>query len=168
MGRFVDWYDFLDYLEGKKEVGRYIYYRVEDEGSQAITRPRKGVSAPGRAKIDFDASDGRALRDLKRNVKNHIDWRSRYTSSLISTYDDAKVAFKEAERRMRCGRRNVTITVIDVRKVFWQVQYRNLRLLADRWSIRIPRKAWHNSEYEYIFLHYIPQRAVRDVICMEC
>ncbi|KID81675.1 hypothetical protein MGU_10982 [Metarhizium guizhouense ARSEF 977] len=140
------------------------YFRVEDEGSQAVTRPGQGIRAPGRAAIDFRARYGQSLRVLKRNVINHMDWQSPYVSSLISTYRDEEAAWAEAERRVARGRRNVTITVIDAQLVYGRVEYRNLRHLAHELNIPIPRQAWHNSEHEYVFLHYIPQRAVRDVI----
>lgn len=34
------------------------------------------------------------------------------------------------------------------------------RLLAERPDFDIPERAWNNSEYEYIFLHHVPDSAV--------
>lgn len=83
------------------------YYRVEDEGSQAVTLPGQGIRARGPEMIDFRARYGWSFRVLKRNVMNHMNWQSPYVSSLISTYCDEKAAWAEAERRVARGRRNV-------------------------------------------------------------
>lgn len=160
MGNFRDWRGFPAYLEGLCDP----YYRVEDERSQAVTRPGRGIRAPGQAAIDFRARYGHSLRVLNLNVSKHIDWQSRYISSFISTYRDEEAAWAEAERRVARGRQNVTITVIDARKVYGKVEYRNLRHLAHELNILIPRKAWHNSKHEYVFLRHVPERAVQHVI----
>jgi hypothetical protein len=98
---------------------------------------------------------------------NHLDWSNRRPTPFISMYNDETVAVEEAERRKRRGMKNVTITVVDVEKVRGRVQYRNVRRLLARQRGRwIPEKAWHNSEYEYIFLHHIPDRAVTGRIYM--
>lgn len=39
-------------------------------------------------------------------------------------------------------------------------EYRNIRLLTERLDFDIPERAWNNSEYEYIFLHHVPDSAV--------
>ncbi len=39
-------------------------------------------------------------------------------------------------------------------------EYRNIRLLAERLGFDTPERAWNNSEYEYIFLHHVPDSAV--------
>lgn len=91
---------------------------MEDEDSQAVTIQGEGISAFGRAAIGLDARNGRKAQALKRNLRNHLDWGSRCTSSLISTYDDKDIAFEMAyRRRHNCGKLHVTITVIDAWKV---------------------------------------------------
>jgi len=71
-----------------------------------------------------------------------------------------ETARKEAMRRKKEGKRNVTITVIDTSKPRRRVEYRNARGLASRLGCEIPEQAWHNSKYEWLFLHHIPQWAV--------
>ena len=39
-------------------------------------------------------------------------------------------------------------------------EYGNIRLLAARLDFDIPEHAWNNPEYEYIFLHHVPDCAV--------
>ena len=145
----------------------YLFYRVEDEYSQARTADERGIWPGDRhASVDFKARHGRKLKALVRHVMNHLDWSNRRPTPFISMYNDDTVAFEEAKRRKRRGMKKVTITVVDVRKVYRRVQFRNVRLLARRLRCRIPEKAWHNSEYEYIFLHHIPDRAVTERIEM--
>ncbi|KAG8416392.1 hypothetical protein J3458_006982 [Metarhizium acridum] len=141
---------------------RYRYfYRVEDEYSQAVTTPGKGISAVGRASINLSAMYGPQAEVLRYNLENHLEWSSDYASPFISTYDDEEVAFSIAEgRKENLGRQHVTVTKIDVSKVHGQVEFRELRPLAWRLGLRIPEKAYHNSEHEWIFLHDIPERAV--------
>jgi hypothetical protein len=149
-------------------VDSSLFYRVEDECSQARTTDGRVICSGDRyASVDFKARHGRKLEALGRHVTNHLDWSNRRPTPFISMYNDDTVAFEEAERRKRRGMKNVTITVVDVEKVRGRVQFRNVRwLLAHRLGRWIPEKAWHNSKYEYIFLHYIPDRAVTERIYM--
>lgn len=145
---------------------RYRYfYRVEDEHSQAVTTPGKGISAAGRAGINLGATYGNQAEELRWNLQNHLDWSSNYKSPFISAYDDEDVAFSIAEgRKEKLGRQHVTVTKIDVSKVHGQVEFRELRPLAERLGVWIPDKAYHNSEREWIFLHDIPDEAVVGVV----
>jgi hypothetical protein len=145
-----------------------LFYLVEDECSQARTTDGRGISSGDRyARVDFKAWHGRKLEALGRHVTNHLDWSNRRPTPFISMYKNVRVAFEEAKRRKRRGMKNVTITVVDVEKVRGRAQYRNVRRLLER-QLRswIPKKAWHNSEHEYIFLHHIPDRAVTERIYM--
>ncbi|KAH0596039.1 hypothetical protein MHUMG1_05898 [Metarhizium humberi] len=145
---------------------RYRYfYRVEDEQSQAVTTPGKGISAAGRADLNLSAMHGNQAEELRWNLQNHLDWSSNYESPFISAYDDEDVAFSIAEgRREKLGREHVTVTKIDVSKVHGQIEFRELRPLAERLGVWIPDKAYHNSECEWIFLHDIPDEAVVGVV----
>ncbi|KAK8932782.1 hypothetical protein H634G_07096 [Metarhizium anisopliae BRIP 53293] len=145
---------------------RYRYfYRVEDEHSQAVTTPGKGISAAGRADLNLSAMHGNQAEELRWNLQNHLDWSSNYESPFISAYDDEDVAFSIAEgRKEKLGREHVTVTKIDVSKVHGQIEFRELRPLAERLGVWIPDKAYHNSECEWIFLHDIPDEAVVGVV----
>jgi hypothetical protein len=148
-------------------VDSHLFYRVEDEYSQARTAGGRGIWPGDRhARVDFKARQGWKHKALVRHVMNHLDWGNRRPTPFISMYNDDTVAFEEAERRKRRGMRKVTITVVDVKKVYGRVKFRNVRQLAHRLRCQIPEKAWHNSEYEYIFLHHIPDRAVNERIKM--
>jgi hypothetical protein len=39
-------------------------------------------------------------------------------------------------------------------------EYRDIRLLAEKLGFDISKRAWNNSEYEYVFLHHVPDTAV--------
>lgn len=148
-------------------VNSYLFYRVEDEYSQARTADRRGIWAgERRARVDFKARHGCKPKALDQHVMNHLDWSNRRPTPFISMYKDYTVAFEEANRRKRRGMKKVAITVVDVRKVYGKVKFRNVRRLAHRLQRWIPKKAWHNSKYEYIFLHHIPDRAVTKRIKM--
>ena len=137
------------------------FYRVEDDDSQARTIYGKGVLARNTdTYIDFSAKDDGPLEELIWTLEQHLCWSSGYPSPLISVYGEKITAIKEAERRKREGKQNVTITKINVRKLRGKAQYRNARKLADRVRCWIPKRAWHNSKHEWLFLHCIPQCAV--------
>lgn len=145
-------------------TGRYKY-RVEDECSQARATAGKGVRAGDvKSRVDFGARQIHKRAQLTRHLRSHIDWSNRTKTPFISTYDDYQVAYEEALRRKRRGRKNVTIIIIDISRADHRVEYRNVRRLAETLGCWIPSKAWNNSEFEYIFLHRIPARAVVDVI----
>lgn len=144
----------------------YLFYRVEDKYSQARAADGGIWAGERHAKVDFKATHERKPKALDRHVMNHLDWSNRRPTPFISMYKDYTVAFEEANRRKRRGMKKVTITEVDVRKVYGKVEYRNVRRLAHRLQCRIPEKAWHNSEYEFIFLHHIPDRAVTNRIEM--
>jgi len=75
-------------------------------------------------------------------------------------YCDESVAYREAERRVREGKNDVRVYVIDMRESDERREYRNVRLLAEKLGFYIPERAWNNSKYEYIFLHDVPDSAV--------
>ena len=145
-------------------TGRCMY-RVEDEYSQARTTTGKGVvAADVKSWVDFRARQNYKRTQLTRHFRNHINWSNRTKTPFISTYDDYQTAYEEALRRKRRGRKNVTIIIIDIGRAGHRVEYRNVRRLAETLECWIPNRAWNNSEFEYIFLHRIPARAVIDVI----
>lgn len=44
--------------------------------------------------------------------------------------------------------------MVDVEKIRGKVEFRNVR------GLEIPKKAWKNSKFEFIFLRHIPPRGV--------
>jgi hypothetical protein len=142
--------------------GSSVFWRVEDAGSQARTVHRRGVLTREwhDEKLDFGDRYGSKRNKLAWSLQEHFDWGSTCSSPYISVYSDKRTAEKEAERRVREGRRDVTITKIDVSEPKEEVQYRNARKLARRLDCWIPERAWHNSEHEWLFLHHIPRWAV--------
>lgn len=145
---------------GRDRCGYGLFYRVEDEGSQAVTIPGEGITAVGTARINFWAKNWEGIAELQQNVKDHLDWYSDCKSPFISVYADEQVAINIAKGRKKLGKQNVTITVIDTSKVRGGMNFRKMRPLAKRLGIRIPYKAYNNSEHEWIFLHHIPDDAI--------
>ncbi|QPH09460.1 hypothetical protein C2857_000234, partial [Epichloe festucae Fl1] len=93
-----------------------LFYRVEDEGSQAVTTESEGISAVGTARIDFRAKNGRVAEKLRWNVEQHLRWNSDYESPFISAYADEHVASNIAKGRKKLGKQDVSVTTIDVSK----------------------------------------------------
>jgi hypothetical protein len=121
-------------------------------------------AADRRSWVDFGARCGRAGARLERYLRNHLRWSNTTKTPFISTYADKGTAFREALRRVREGMENVTISIIDPRRARPRVEFRNVRGLAENLRYEIPDKAWHNSKFEYIFLHRIPACAIVEVI----
>ncbi|OAQ58256.1 hypothetical protein VFPPC_12222 [Pochonia chlamydosporia 170] len=140
-----------------------FFYRVEDEDSQAVTILGEGISAMGTARIDFGAIYGRETEVLRWNLEQHLHWNSDYRSPFISAYEDEDVAFDIAYGRKKKGKNRVSVTVIDVSRVYGEVEFREMRPLAKRLGIWIPEKAYNNSKHEWVFLHDIPDDAIVDV-----
>ena len=94
------------------------------------------------------------------HVERHLDWGNRVPTPFISMYCDKGVAHREAKRRVREGKKDVRVYTINMRRSDEYREYRNIRLLAERLDFGIPERAWNDSEYEYIFLHHVPNSAV--------
>ncbi|KAL8299185.1 hypothetical protein RB601_003617 [Gaeumannomyces tritici] len=129
------------------------FYRVEDEDSRRRIAPGSGFYAPGESEVGFENG---------WELVAHLDWRNREPTSFISVYSRKDVALREAHRRKRQGKRDVTVTEIDVSLAPWRLEFRNMRRLCASLEVYIETEAWHNSEYEWVFLHCIPKRAIRD------
>ena len=70
------------------------------------------------------------------------------------------VAHREANRRVREGKKDVRVYEINMRRSDERREYRDIRRLAEGLEIDIPERAWNNSKYEYIFLHHVPDSEV--------
>jgi hypothetical protein len=79
---------------------------------------------------------------------------------LISTYSKEEVASREADRRVREGKKKVVVYKIDSRKKDRPMEYRELRPLMLKLGLEIPERAWNNSKYEYVVLYNVPESAV--------
>ena len=138
-------------------MGPYIFFRVEDEDSRARYCGEEGLFAESTGTwVDFQIGDWRLLGQVER----HLDWGNRVPTPFISMYCDEGVAFREANRRVREGKKDVRVYEVNMRKSHERREYRNIRLLAERLDFDIPERAWNNSEYEYIFLHHVPDSAI--------
>lgn len=134
-----------------------VFYRVEDADSGARFVKKVGIlAADTDTVVDFEGEQA-ALPD---QVKRHLDWGNRIPTPFISTYSSEFTARNEAERRLRRGKVDVTIYKIDTRSTHKRVEYRDVRRLADKLRVTIQDEAWHNSKYEWIFLHCVPDDAV--------
>ena len=140
-----------------------IYFRVEDDESRARYYDEEGLFAEDiHTEVDFDNRG----RELYSQVKRHLDWGNRVPTPFISMYCHKGVALREANRRRANDRKkNVRVYKIDIRESDEHMEFRKVRNLAERLQLRIPESAWNNSEYEYIFLRYVPDSAVVD--CFE-
>jgi L-ribulose-5-phosphate 3-epimerase UlaE len=140
-------------------MGPHIFYRVEDEDSRARYRDGYGIFAEDtKTRVCFNRYDNRLLSQVER----HLDWRNRHPTPFISMYCDEEAAEREAERRVEDGKKDVRIYTIDMQESDEWREYRDVRYLAYKLGFRIPAYAWNNSEYEYIFLHYVPESAIMD------
>lgn len=138
-------------------MGPYIFFRVEDEDSRARYSGEEGLFAEDTDTwVDFKSWDWRLLGQ----VEKHLDWGNRVPTPFISMYCDEGVAHREAKRRVGEGKKDVRIYKINMRRSDERREYRNIRLLAEKLDFDIPERAWNNSEYEYIFLHHVPDSAV--------
>ncbi|XP_014562633.1 hypothetical protein COCVIDRAFT_32620 [Bipolaris victoriae FI3] len=107
--------------------------------------------------ITFDSEDDA----LSWVLGGHLIWKLRRASPFISAYSNRRVAWKQAEQRVRERKKNVTIYEIDVYASNRRVKYRNVRCLADRLGMDIPARALHHSKHEYVFLGHIPDSAIK-------
>lgn len=138
-------------------MGPYIFFRVEDEHSRARYSDEEGLFAEDTDTwVDFGSWDDRLLGQVER----HLDWGNRIPTPFISMYCDEGVAHREANRRVREGKKNVRVYKINMRRSDDRREYRNIRLLAEKLDFDIPECVWNNSEYEYIFLHHVLESAV--------
>jgi hypothetical protein len=146
------------------EMRSTLQLRVEDSSSRAQWNPRRGIHAGlARSGADFHATRGSGLALLEEHLRNHVDWYNTHETPFISTYNSYRAAYAEAFRRIRCGKKDVIIIWIDVTRAHKKVQYRNMRTLARKLGITIPPRAWHNSEFEFVFLHHIPDSAITEI-----
>lgn len=135
----------------------YIFYRVEDEHSRACYIDRQGIIAED---IDTLVDFGKKGTALREQIAEYLDWNNRYPTLFILTYCEEDLAWREAERRVIAGKRDVRIYKIDIRASNERTVYRNIRLLAKKLDYHIPADAWNNSMHEYIFLYYIPDSVI--------
>lgn len=138
-------------------MGPRVFYRVEDTSSRARYIDGEGIFAEDTDTVVRFANKGTALLD---QIEQHLDWGNRHPTPFISTYCEESVAWREAERRLGQGKENVTIYKIDMDESYERAEYRDVRLLAKRLGLYINDYAWHNSMYEWIFLHHVPDNAV--------
>ena len=140
-------------------MGPNIFFRVEDEDSRARYFGEAGLLAEDTETwVDFDSWNWRLLIQVKR----HLKWGNRIPTPFISLYCDEDVAYREARRRVRDRQRNVRVYTINTWRSDEHMEWRNVRILAERLDLDIPEYAWNNSKYEYIFLHHVPDSAVVD------
>jgi hypothetical protein len=137
------------------------FFRVEDASSRASYVRRKGIFAEDEdAWVDFDRAGAR----LFAQVEQHLRWANRRPTPFISAYSDEEVAWNEAERRCCVGKQDVRIYVIDTERKVEPIEYRHIRGLANMVGLDIDEKAQNNSEYEYVFLHYIPEDLIVEIV----
>jgi hypothetical protein len=147
------------------EMSSTYQWRVQDRSSRARWIPHRGIHAGlVRSGVDFYPRQRRQVARFKGHLGNHTDWYNIEETPFISTYNSYKAANAEALRRIRSGKKDVIIICIDVTRAHGKVQYRNMRDLAKKWGVRIPSRAWHNSEFEFVFLHRIPDSAIIEII----
>jgi hypothetical protein len=141
-----------------------IFYRVESKYSCARYAVGEGVSAKdSESLLTFESPD----YYLRKALSNHLEWNCKTPSMFISVYSEESVAMKEAKRRINERNPDVRVLKIDMRK-HWrasseQVEYRDLRFLAQELGVWIEKKAWNNSKYEYIFLKHIPEDVIVEI-----
>jgi hypothetical protein len=141
------------------------FWRVEDDGSMARYKEGKGIYAGAvRSTMTFDLSRGSNRKRLGQRLLRHLYWRNRVRTEFISAYSDEERAEVEAWNRVSAGKSNVVIHWICVpeRKGRHRVEYRQVRKLMKDLGKKIPDKAYHNTEHEFVFLHHIPEDCVQE------
>jgi 3-deoxy-D-manno-octulosonic-acid transferase len=138
------------------------FYRVVDGTSQSrLDRYGHLLAADSTSYVTFKPRGAEEKENLETEFLNHMDWRNREDTVFISVYSDEEKAWAEAQRRVRAGREKVLILKIDVSKrAPERMEYRNVRKLAAKLGVTIHGRAWHNSHYEYVFLHRTRARAI--------
>ncbi|XP_014551776.1 hypothetical protein COCVIDRAFT_41986 [Bipolaris victoriae FI3] len=132
-------------------------WRVTDSSSRAKYSNGDGIWAEDQdSDITFNSKKG----TLRRVLGCHLIWPLKRASLFISGYSNQRVAWKQAEQRVKKRRKNVTIHQIDVYASNRRIEYRNVRYLAKTLGMDIPERALHHSKYEYVFLGHIPDSAV--------
>lgn len=107
-----------------------IFYRVEDASSRAWYSNREGGIV---AEDTLTRVNVRGMGyNLRKQLAQHLDWANRYPTPFLLVYSDEDVAWREAERRMRAGKKEVKIYEIDTGKREEPVEYRNVRKLAEK------------------------------------
>jgi hypothetical protein len=129
-----------------------VFFRVQDEYSQAQYCEHSGILSKNQSNASFDP----CLPETRQSLRDHLDWANKKPSPFISVYSDQATALRDARRRLADGYEDVVIWEIDTRRGPETSQYRKIRLLASIYRIWIPRKAWNNSEHEWLFLHRVP------------
>ncbi|KAL2213502.1 hypothetical protein CC79DRAFT_1327383 [Sarocladium strictum] len=150
-------FEISDRMRGK------VLYRVESGNSQARTTWDRGAQAADLSlRIISFRLYGYAGMRLRKELALHLRWSNRRKTVFISLYSSRWAAEREADRRLANGTEDVRIIT------FWIIEehgvlYRHVPTLADMLGYRIPRRAEHNAEYEYIALHSIPPSAIVDI-----
>jgi hypothetical protein len=119
------------------EENPLVFFRVQDNGSQAQYCKHTGILSRNQSHASFDP----CLPETQQSIQNHLDWASREPSAFISVYSDLTTAFEEAGRRLVNGHEDVVIMEIDTREGHEMAQYRNIRRLAHRCGMWVPQRA---------------------------
>ena len=147
----------------------FIGWRVEDKSSRARYRRGSGIHAgDSNITVTFNTYNIHNARKLRMWTPRHLDWRNEYDTPLISFYADFDRAMNEANRRVRANKANVVIHEIQIprqnRSRHGRVEFRRVRKLMKELGGRIPDKAYHNTEHEFVFLKEIPDEYIVESI----
>lgn len=148
------------------QVTPTTFFRVQDEDSRAQYLDSEGIYAQDLfTSMTFDIK--KHCSSIRDEIQKHLDWYNRDPTCLISTYASESVAKSQAKLRIERGKKEVVILVIETSQELGGAQYRNLRKLARKVDLRIPYEAWHNSEYEWVFLEHIPDHMIVGTMSFE-
>jgi hypothetical protein len=140
-----------------------VFWRVEDEDSQATTTPRDGILSAPESDLTFEVKYEWQRKRLRKSLVNHSNWGCRQPSPFISVYGNEDWAFNEARRRQRDGRYNVTVTEIDLELLDNRVEFRNAAKLANTPGLRTSDEEWRTAVGEFLFINCVPHEAAVDV-----
>lgn len=139
----------------------HMFYRVEDSSSRARARYGQDLYPEDRrADLSFDPREVEYYGRLGRHLPKHLRWSNRTPTGLISVYSDLDVAHREARRRVRAGKEEVCIVMIDASEGRWEEQPQKARQLASELGVWIPEWAWNNPRYEYVSIKCIPAKFI--------
>ncbi|KAI3341950.1 hypothetical protein F4824DRAFT_269713 [Ustulina deusta] len=138
-------------------------WRVVDDKSFVKYQPGRGFYARSDESIEMNLPTHPTQKEKERlyeTVHQHLNWYNKVATPYISAYSDEERAVQEADRRVSARKRNVVIYKIIV-YAGRGVTFRSMRKLFDKvFEKDVPDFVGNNAEYEFIFLHCIPEDCI--------
>ncbi|KAF8532078.1 hypothetical protein BDD12DRAFT_902463 [Trichophaea hybrida] len=138
-----------------------IFYRIYDDDSVSQRGRRYGFRAGAGCGSDANAWFY-SKTSIRAAVELHADWTNRVPTPFISTSTSAAWILRQAQRREKAGKENVTIVEINADADFSgdDVNVYSMKKLVSKYGADIPNKAMASYQHEWLFRGRIPMRAI--------